>query len=229
MKSRPSQEGKNDWKPPIWNLTFTKQYSSPPTGVAYVRRQRRRTSSFVCTRTPLLYLTRSYPNPRRTMSAVLVVGLVQYVQVGCMSCLVSCVLHYHMWCCRVCCVLCVVCRDSCERVCVCRNTLCVPYLFGSPGVVLVFCPSPFGPAVSVLCVLSFLVQARPCVAWCVPCSSRACLRPVEITTAALPLPFGALGVLFSRRRCLDILLSLPPRIRPIHSSDQSPGHIFPRA
>lgn len=38
--------------------------------------------SFVCTRTPLLYLTRPYPNPRRTMSAVLVVGLVQYVQVG---------------------------------------------------------------------------------------------------------------------------------------------------
>ncbi|CAM9263196.1 unnamed protein product [Ectocarpus sp. 6 AP-2014] len=40
-----------------------------------------RLQSFVCVRTPLLYLTRSYPNPRRTMSAVLVVGLVQYVQV----------------------------------------------------------------------------------------------------------------------------------------------------
>ncbi|CAM9830696.1 unnamed protein product, partial [Hapterophycus canaliculatus] len=40
-----------------------------------------RMRSFACTRTPLLYLTRPYPNPRRTMSAVLVVGLVQYVQV----------------------------------------------------------------------------------------------------------------------------------------------------
>ncbi|CAM9719523.1 unnamed protein product, partial [Ectocarpus sp. 4 AP-2014] len=40
-----------------------------------------RLQSFVCVRTPLLYLTRQYPNPRRTMSAVLVVGLVQYVQI----------------------------------------------------------------------------------------------------------------------------------------------------
>lgn len=35
----------------------------------------------MCTCTPLLYFTRPYPNPRRTMSAVLIVGLVQYAQV----------------------------------------------------------------------------------------------------------------------------------------------------
>ncbi|CAM9261345.1 unnamed protein product [Ascophyllum nodosum] len=35
----------------------------------------------VCTRTPLLYFTRPYPSPRRTMTAVLIVGLVQYTQI----------------------------------------------------------------------------------------------------------------------------------------------------
>ncbi|CAM9616140.1 unnamed protein product, partial [Ectocarpus sp. 8 AP-2014] len=56
-----------------------------------------RLQSFVCVRTPLLYLTRPYPNPRRTMSAVLVVGLVQYVQVcGAARFFFFC--HPKLWC-----------------------------------------------------------------------------------------------------------------------------------
>ncbi|CAN0489126.1 unnamed protein product, partial [Ectocarpus sp. 12 AP-2014] len=71
-----------------------------------------RLQSFMCVRTPLLYLTRSYPNPRRTMSAVLVVGLVQYVQVcgvWCGAIFLLLLLPSQLWCDFFFCCSCLTC------------------------------------------------------------------------------------------------------------------------